>query len=260
MTATPSEEISGVDLENPTILGVLGNTRTYYQYIKMRKDLTEGYCPFCRPKTWRYPEILRVGNWIAKPNDMPYINSEYHFVFIYVKHVVDQDSLSDKDWADLHKACRLIAKKYNIDGYGFVMRCGNIARTAGSITHIHAHMQVVRLDDDGFPVGQLVAYFAKSREVIEWCQKMVALFERVRIGNLTGVRKGFIVFDSNGVYLNRSQRWESRFSRPNEADLLAISMPEIVRLSSGRKNPRYWEALTSNETGIVIADGPFEIK
>ncbi|HLN18770.1 MAG TPA: hypothetical protein VK255_01205 [Patescibacteria group bacterium] len=147
-------------------------------------------------------------------------------------------------------------KMFDIEGCAVVSRRGAIRRHAGTLMHLHSHIMVVRLDKDGLPVGVLRAYFAKSRKELEHCKKVVELFERVRTGNITGVRRGYIVCDTEGQYLNPNKEWE-KCDIPINATLLNIPLDQIKVMTG--KNIRYYEAMTSTETGTVLIDGPFEL-
>lgn len=220
-----------VNLRDASVLGVLGNARTYYQYKSMYDNFAAGYCPFCHLEELKYPPVHRIGNWALKKNDMPYINSEHHLVIVYAGgHLTDWKQLTREDRADYWDIVDWAEEHFNIDGCGIAARRGNPARHAGSISHIHSHIQVVELAADELPVGELVAYFAKSRSLLEHCQKMVELFEKIRTGNekdFTNLNKGLIVF-RKGLYLCSDMKSWSQHDRPYEAEILSLSAREIA--------------------------------
>lgn len=248
-----------VDLKNAAILGVLGNSRTYRQYVEMYTMFQTGECLFCNLDKLKYPVIFQVGKWAVKKCDMPYNNCEYHLILVYTGgHVTDWDLLSREDDADFMEAIKKAKKMFGIKGCAVVFRQGDASYHAGTISHIHGHIMVVKLDEDGLPVGELRAYFAKTREEITHCRKMVELFERVRTRDITGAYKGYAVFDEFGNYLTIFDSW-IKCNTPQSADLLKSSLEELRKICVKKRNIQYYEMMTSNETGAVIVDGPHAI-
>ncbi|EKD46489.1 MAG: hypothetical protein ACD_67C00217G0001, partial [uncultured bacterium] len=196
----------------------------------------------------KYPPIITKGNWIAKHNDMPYNNCEYHLVIVYTAgHVTDWKTLSREDYADFMEIINEVERMFDIEGCAVVFRRGAIRRHIGTLTHLHGHIMVVKLDEEGLPVGELRAYFAKSREELAQCQIMMTLFERVRTGDITGTRKGFVVFDRNGRYLTNCHDWKE-CNAPNEADMLEIPLEQIRTMYPNKEGRQYYAVLNSNET------------
>lgn len=248
-----------LDLKDAAIIGALGNSRTLYQYTHMHNYLSSGKCPFCHLEELKYKPIIKKGNWIVKHNDMPYNNCEYHLVIIYTGgHATDWKKLSRNDYACFMEIINDAEAMFNIEGCAVVFRRGAIRRHIGTLTHLHGHIMVVKLDDEGMPVGELRAYFAKSREELAYCKKMLDLFERARTGNMTGVKKGFVVFDSNGKYITRNNDW-SACNTPNEAELLEIPLEKLRERYSEKEGLHYYEVLNSVETGTLLVDGPFKL-
>jgi diadenosine tetraphosphate (Ap4A) HIT family hydrolase len=247
-----------VDLHNAMVLGVLGNSRTLQQYVHTYEMFQAGKCPFCNLEELKFPPLFHVGNWAVKKCDMPYTNCEHHLILVYTGgHVTDWDLLSRDDDADFMEAIRRAEKMFNIKGCAVVFRRGDPSYHAGTISHIHGHIMVVQLDEDGLPVGQLRAYFAKTRQELEYCRKMVGIFEKVRKEEVAGVTKGIIVFNNNGRYLTSGGQLVSH-NKPQEAELLHVPADEIKeRYDEGTQ---YYEAMTSEETGILLIDGPHDLK
>lgn len=254
ISVTPN--VCEVNLRTAMVLGVLGNSRTLYQYVHTYNMFQIGKCPFCHLNELKYPVIFRVGKWAVKKCDMPYANCEHHLLLVYEgEHVTDWQLLSRDDNADFMEAINEAERMFSIKGCGVVFRRGDASYHIGTISHIHGHIMVVKLDDEGLPVGELRAYFAKTREELTQCKKMVELFERVRTGNITGTHKGYAVFDEFGNYFTNFHGWVN-CDKPQNADLLQFSLEQLRKLCAKKENIRYYEMMTSNETGSVIIDGP----
>lgn len=247
-----------LDLKDAMILGVLGNSRTFFQYEDTYKKFQEGRCPFCHLDELRFPVIFRVGKWAVKKNDMPYINCEHHLVLVYEgEHITDWKMLDRESKADFMEAIDKAEEEFSIEGCAVVFRRGDARRHAGTISHIHGHIMVVQLDDEGLPVGELRAYFAKTREELQYCKKMVETFERVRTGDLTEIEKGFLVF-KGGRFLNSLHNWQEH-SKPQDAELLQLPLEQLKFMCTDMEQVQYYEAMTSKETGILLIDGPHKL-
>lgn len=118
-------------------------------------------CPFC-PDNFKYhskPIILEYNNWIATENSWPYKWSEYHFVFIPREHKTNFEEFSWEDFATLQYLVNFVIKKYNIKWGGICLRFGEQTYTGATVHHLHAHLIVPQLGDDGkatpvyFPIG-----------------------------------------------------------------------------------------------------------
>lgn len=252
-----------VNLSDVSVLGVLGNARTYFQYKSMYDNFAANICPFCHLEKLKYPPVHHIGNWALKKNDMPYINSEHHLVIVYAGgHLTDWKKLTREEKADYWDMVDWAEEHFKIDGCGIATRRGNPARHAGSISHIHSHIQVVELASDGLPVGELVAYFAKSRNLLEHCQKMVGLFEKIRTGNegsFSGLRRGLIVF-REGLYLSSDTKSWLQYDRPNAAEIISLPVQEIAGAISDPNEVQAYEAMYTEETKQVLMDGPFPLE
>lgn len=245
-----------VNLKDAAILGVLGNSRTLYQYVHMYEMFQAGKCPFCHLEELRFPPIFHVGNWAVKKCDMPYANCEHHLILVYEgAHITDWSLLNRKAKADFMEAIDKAEEMFSIEGCAVVFRRGAPRRHAGTISHIHGHIMVVQLDEEGLPVGELRAYFAKTREELKYCKKMVDLFEKVRKGELADVTKGIIVF--NGAkFLTSDGQWTT-CNKPQDAELLKLTAEEVKEVYGCEV--QLYEAMTSKETGILLIDGPHKL-
>jgi len=250
--------IDSFDVSNPEVFAALANTRTYQQYLSTLRDLKAGICIFCDLKKCKHQPFLEKGNWAAKLSDMPYINTEHHIIVVYTGgHLEDWGKLTRKENADFMEIKNEIHRMFNIEGSSAVERRGAIRRHAGTIKHLHSHIMVVALDEQGFAVGELRAYFAKSRKELAQCRKMLELFERVRTGNTAGVRNGFVVFDGCN-YLTKDGTLKE-CNTPSEADLLNFTLDEIRVMCKGKTGLKYYEVMETDETGIIIKDGYFNL-
>lgn len=253
-TCTPAH--NKVDLTNPATLGVLMNSRTYNQYVQMYRMLETGECLFCNLHKLKYPVVMRKGNWALKECDMPYTNCEHHLILVFDGgHITDWDLLSRDDNADFMELISDARKLYSIKGNAVVFRQGDANYHAGTISHIHAHILVVKLDKNGMPVGELRAYFAKSRDESLFFHKMIGLFEKVRTGEIDDITKGVVIF-KGGNYLTTTGQWIA-LNKPQDADLLQLSTIEAVRVTESEA--QYYEAMFNNETGILLIDGPHKL-
>lgn len=162
-----------LDLTNPTILGWLANARNYEQYCQMYTDFANGKCAFCDDMA--RGSLHKIGIWHLKKNDFPYKYSRHHLLMVPDTHVADPAQLTREDWADMHDLMAWAVREFEIPGGGLVMRFGDMRYHAGTMRHLHVHIQV----PDG--KGQVKATFAKSLEKIEEDRQKVAGFEARRL-------------------------------------------------------------------------------
>lgn len=121
----------------------LDNARVDEQRQVMRDIMAAGHCPFCLENLQKYhkTEILKEGaHWIVVPNQWPYVNTKVHLMFILKKHVEILADLDPAAGVELIELAQWAAKAYDIPGGGIAMRFGDTDYSAGTITHLHAHL------------------------------------------------------------------------------------------------------------------------
>ncbi|MDO8510167.1 MAG: hypothetical protein Q7S15_00890 [bacterium] len=125
----------------PNDLGTIENSRTPDQYRHMLATIGKGICPFCSLVLCK-GEVLREGLfWRIWHNPFPYEHHAYHFVVAHKEHKTDILDLTAGEWAELGEFNQWAIRKFKLPGGGLVMRFGDPAFNAGTIRHLHAHIQ-----------------------------------------------------------------------------------------------------------------------
>lgn len=138
-------------------LGAIGNVRTPKQYTHMQATVGQGICPFCDPERYQDGKILREGGyWRIVHNDFPYKHHQQHILIVPINHVTDISQIDAMMWTELLTLFQWAVGKFQIPGGGLVMRFGDLAYNAGTIAHLHVHIQVPDL------TGPAKATFAKD--------------------------------------------------------------------------------------------------
>ena len=127
----------------------LDNARVEEQRRIMEQILAAGHCPFCRENLELYnkTQILKEGkHWIIVPNQWPYENTSLHLMFVLKTHVEELALLDPQAGAELIELSQWAQQEYQIPGGGIAMRFGDTEYSAGTITHIHAHLIQPNID------------------------------------------------------------------------------------------------------------------
>lgn len=136
-------------------LVVPGNARTPEQYQKMVETAARGECVLCVGEH----NIIREGKyWRFKETDPPYKHHMHHFLIMTREHITDINMLTPEMSQELFEIIQWAIKEYNLPGGGIVMRFGDPDYNAGTVRHLHVHIQVPDL------TGLAKATFAKDDE------------------------------------------------------------------------------------------------
>lgn len=142
---------------DPTALGAIGNVRTAAQLARMKETVGQGICPFCDPERYTDGKILREGGyWRVVHNDFPYEHHQQHILIVPIDHVTDIGQIETMMWTELLTLFQWAVDEFQIPGGGLVMRFGDLAYNAGTVAHLHVHIQVPNL------TGPAKATFAKD--------------------------------------------------------------------------------------------------
>lgn len=109
----------------------------------IRKIGKEGVCPFCPEhlRAHHKKPILSTGkHWLVTENMYPYENAKFHFLLIHKKHIESLSEISKDAWAELHRHCKRLLRKYKIPGGTVFLRFGDSRYTGSSVTHLHAQL------------------------------------------------------------------------------------------------------------------------
>lgn len=119
-------------------------------------------CPFC-PDNFKYHKNLilkKHQGWIATANSWPYKDTKHHFLFIPNKHLTQFSDLTVKDLKAVKDLIDWIVAKYKIKGGGVTLRFGEQKYTGATVSHLHFHLIVPKLDSKtktakviNFPIG-----------------------------------------------------------------------------------------------------------
>lgn len=143
-------------MQSETPLGAVRNARTDEQREHMHNTVGRGVCPFCVLDPKLNHLIRESRYWRMWPNPFPYKHHAHHFVLATKSHLIHPQALPREAWMELGDHLLWAIGEYDLPGGGFVMRFGDLAYNAGTLQHLHAHIQVPDL------TGRAAATFAKE--------------------------------------------------------------------------------------------------
>ncbi len=136
-----------------TNLGTIDNSRTVAQRRHMAKTVGRGVCPFCELDE-KLNKVVRRGQfWRVWENPFPYPGHRHHIILAHKSHIGLLDCKTD-DWTELFVLIRWAILKYKIKGGGVVIRFGSPRLNAGTLTHLHVHIQGPKLGKTAIAVFQ----------------------------------------------------------------------------------------------------------
>lgn len=138
---------------NPKHLN-MENARTPEQVALMEQIKKDGVCPFCAEHFTKYhpkPIIKETDSWFLTENMSPYKNTKHHFLFVYKKaHIRFPSEIDAEARIDLFNLVDEVVKDYHIEGGAFFMRFGDTRYNGSSVEHLHAHIVVGDIDNEGY--------------------------------------------------------------------------------------------------------------
>lgn len=145
-------------------LGTIGNSRTDAQRDLMERTVGQGVCPLCElDREVNHPfweEDYQYWRVWASPYPYPYHG--FHFVIALRRHEIIYENLMPEEVLEKFEIERRLIREFNLPGGGLVTRFGDPEYNAGTLTHIHAHVQVP--DQKGF----VIAVFYKDSRLTEF--------------------------------------------------------------------------------------------
>jgi diadenosine tetraphosphate (Ap4A) HIT family hydrolase len=115
-------------------------------YVQTLEEIVAGgFCPFCEVhllKHHRKPILYRTAHWLVTENSWPYEGTEFHILFIAIRHIERVRDLSPMEWLDLKDLHRRFEEESGIKGSTFFIRQGDTSITGASVNHLHAHLVV----------------------------------------------------------------------------------------------------------------------
>jgi diadenosine tetraphosphate (Ap4A) HIT family hydrolase len=119
-------------------------------------------CPFCR-ENFRYhkhPILKQINGWFITKSSWPYKNTRFHFLILNHLHRTDLNDLNINDYLAISRLTSWTVKKFKIRGGGFAFRFGDTKLTGATVSHIHAHLIVPKINPKtrrafvvNFPIG-----------------------------------------------------------------------------------------------------------
>ena len=130
----------------PNTLGNTAFARTPEQIAHYQATIGKGVCPFCKPDP-TINKIIRTGTfWRVWPNPFAYTHNAHHIIFATIEHVTDIATLDPAVFAammaELATLAQSVINEFGIEGGALVMRFGDMRLNAGTLHHLHAHIQV----------------------------------------------------------------------------------------------------------------------
>ena len=137
----------------------------------VRKIAKLGKCPFCPGEFEKYnPEpVYRHGGWFASVSIRPYKYTKHHFLIISEEHKERLEDLTQEDALALLHIRNWLVHTYNLVGYTYFMRIGDLRHTNASVCHLHEHVIMPDVDR-AWTLWErfLLRYFPKRLSV--WAQ------------------------------------------------------------------------------------------
>jgi diadenosine tetraphosphate (Ap4A) HIT family hydrolase len=123
-------------------LVALENARTEKQHNHMARAAACNRCVFCEID-WKVNRELKRGKyWRVMPNAFPYPEHKHHIILTPIRHVTDPTQLTRAEMIEWWELNLWVIKKFKLPGGGIVMRFGDFKFNAGTIAHLHSHVQV----------------------------------------------------------------------------------------------------------------------
>jgi diadenosine tetraphosphate (Ap4A) HIT family hydrolase len=149
-------------MEDATIFGTIGHARTPEQRAAMEATVGRNVCPFCLPEFKERVAIDEGQFWRVVNNDFPYPHHQRHLLFVLKRHLEGNlNEIPPAAGLELWVLFSRVVNALKIPGGGLVIRFGDPKFNAGTIRHIHAHLQVPDL------TGPAKATFAKDPEKVK---------------------------------------------------------------------------------------------
>lgn len=126
-----------------------------------------GKCPFCPGEFEKYnpPPLLTCNGWFAAKSLRPYRNTTHHFVLISVEHKETLADLTPEDLQALQYLRQWLVDTYQLKGFVYFMRVGDMRYTCASVQHLHEHLVVCDVDKP-WPIWTLGYWFPRLRAVL----------------------------------------------------------------------------------------------
>lgn len=129
-------------------LGTVANSRTEEQRGHMEQTVGRGVCPFCELDE-KINRVIRKGrSWRVWENPFPYQGHKYHIIIAHKgvpakgKSHIGIFDLNIDEWTELFVLLRWATRHFQIRGGAIVARFGKEKFNAGTLTHLHVHIQV----------------------------------------------------------------------------------------------------------------------
>lgn len=114
----------------------LVNARKTGKYSEVMASLTK--CPFCDLKSKYF--VFEKTKVVLTVNLFPYIDG--HLLIIPKRHIESFDKITKLEWRQINElvsvAEKVLKEHFNIPGYNFLYRQGNIS--GSSLGHVHFHI------------------------------------------------------------------------------------------------------------------------
>ena len=123
-------------------LFALENARTPKQHDHMAKNQAAGRCCFCDIDLTVNKIIVTGKYWRVMPNAFPYPAHLHHFIITPIRHVIHPAQLTPAERDEWMRLNLWVIEKYNLPGGAIVMRFGDFKHNAGTVAHLHSHIQV----------------------------------------------------------------------------------------------------------------------
>ena len=113
----------------------------------LKEAIGEKVCPLCHMRWHTNPILKRDNGWMITENFQPYKNAQHHFVIISKKHRENFSELTSSDWQAIRNLAVWALRKFKIRGGGLAMRFGDTEHTGATVSHLHAHLIVPKIQN-----------------------------------------------------------------------------------------------------------------
>jgi diadenosine tetraphosphate (Ap4A) HIT family hydrolase len=129
-------------MRDPKKLGTMEHVRSPAYRAHMQATIEKGICPLCELDSTKNVVIKQNRHWRIWKNPFAYPHHEHHLVIASRRHLTDFSQLTGEMGAQLISIAQWAVREFKISGGALVMRFGDPEKSASTLRHLHAHIQV----------------------------------------------------------------------------------------------------------------------
>lgn len=123
----------------------------YLKFLEVMQE--EGKCPFCPETLLETHDIISdaggiATRWLLTSCRWPYKNTEYHFLIVPERHMVELDEMIDRDWIAVSYLVKVLTDDLAVAtfGGGLAIRFGE--NSGVTVRHLHFYFIVPKTNPE----------------------------------------------------------------------------------------------------------------